>query len=817
MINEQEKKLLEYVESGLDSNINYAVNNENVTINVLDRALDFVESEKTLLKIFEKYEALGFNLNGFIKIFDAEKKIDKYWNEHKIKQKIITHSLFTRDMYDYYISKIDDFRGNVKIIQELINSKYTNEESLKRIFENISKTSNYNTRQLYITMLSNLHITEEIIEEILKTKDVNDELLRICVSHPKVNSRILLLLVDFIDSEELLNLVIESPKATDDVLIRTLPKIRERCVVIHRYRVDRYSDIHSYKTIDEEKTIKYINKLLENNNVTDEVIIKIIADFPERIAKTKINTKEYLDKKAIKIALLLTSSSLTNDQIEEFFQIDNLNEDDIIQLINRYHDNNILLKSIEFPFATQKLYKEIINVLYKNQSYNLNDSQKEEMIIKLLEKELDEETLLEIFNCIESTRTSYRNDVRKFEKSIIEKVANHKNASLKIVAKINVLCDMYPKDERESMQAIAGNLKRKIISQIYQIEEEENVTEILKMNVEDRMSTMLWGPSGVGKSSRVFEIDPTATMLILKNGMLPEEVIGGKEPNGEPGMIYPPHWYKVLCEKCEREPDRMHILFIDEFTNVSDTIKNLVWEVIGNRLVNGHEEWPLPENCSIVVAGNRPEESSAVRIDAIGGVMPAPLHNRIDSMLEIKFDIDEWQKWALETDSKTGNLRIHPIVYSFCVANADKVMFTQFEPEQITQPFLSPRKWETLSKALYSVDKRGTRRHISYARIKSILGDNDITNAFISHYERIPIDMNKIVNGEYTEKDFPTIEDKLYALGMIISQYSGDAITIESFILECLGDEYLSIYENMKNLREATIKENQVQSMITRN
>lgn len=416
-----------------------------------------------------------------------------------------------------------------------------------------------------------------------------------------------------------------------------------------------------------------------------------------------------------------------------------------------------------------------------------------DLINLLLSKDLDERCLCEILEKITDMK-------------IIESTARHPNAGLEVSKKLNFIVDKFNESDQSTLMALSAEVKSKVMHEMYDIEEEEDVTEMLRRNVEDGMSTMLWGASGVGKSSRVFEIDPTATLLILKNGMLPEEVIGGKEPNGEPGKIYPPHWYVVLCKKCKDEPERKHILFIDEFTNVNDTIKNLVWEVVGNRLVNGHEEWPLPENCSIVVAGNRPEESSAVRIDSSGGVMPAPLHNRIDSMIEIKFDVDEWQKWALETDPNTGNLRIHPIVYSFCMAHCEECMFTNFNPEDVTQPFLTPRKWETLSRALYSAEKRGKNHHISNQRIISILGNNNISHAFISHYERLPIDMNKIVMGLYREEDFASLEDKMYALGVVIAEYDGDPVAIESFILECLGDEYLAIYNTMKGVRKATLE-----------
>ena len=247
--------------------------------------------------------------------------------------------------------------------------------------------------------------------------------------------------------------------------------------------------------------------------------------------------------------------------------------------------------------------------------------------------------------------------------------------------------------------------------------------------------------------------------------MLPEEAVGGKEPNGEFGKLYPPQWYITLKRKCEEEPDRMHILFIDELTNVKDNIKSLVWDIIEARRVNGNEEWILTDNCAIVAAENRPEESTAVVIDYNGTVLPESLHRRFDFHIEIEFDIREWQNWALEVNKKTGNLNIHPIVLSFCLANQDKVMFSNLNPEKITEPIHDPRRWEKLSKAIYMAEKRGgVYNHVSNKRIE----------------------------------EFKNIDDKMYALSMLIScNYLSD-IKIEDFIDKSLGDEYISIYNAIK-------------------
>ena len=650
----------------------------------------------------------------------------------------------------------------------------------------------------FIAIINNANVTPKVLFQIIDSTDAAR------VRYAILNSNVL-------DEDILNHLIKKTPTNSSDKMLEAIlncPKLTPKCLISFCNRFKTYNYhwhewIMESSSFNESVALTLINNLslYEENIYSNEVYIKLInhpvcnknilLEIINKTTSAKVVTKilaSPLADLSIKLEIVIKKRNLTEEDIKNFFNTPGITSENICRLIRKHNTDEIIDRALEFPEIDDKLYKVIIEGIYFRA-----DPNDDEKIREILKRDISEDVLSVI---IKETKSV----------DIIREVSKHPNASLRNAQIILSVVENYKEANRKALIEIVKQLKNAIIAKTYKVEKEENVTDMLRTNVEDGLSTMLWGPSGVGKSSRVFEVDPTATLLILKNGMLPEEVIGGKEPNGTPGQIYPPHWYRVLCEKCEREPDRQHILFIDEFTNVTDTIKNLVWEIIGNRLVNGHEEWPLPENCSIVVAGNRPEESSAVRIDSNGGVMPAPLHNRLDSMIEIQFDIDEWQKWALETDYKTGHLHIHPVVYAFCVANADKVMFTEYDSENVTAPFLTPRKWETLSKAIYKAQERsGENTLISEARIKSIIGDNEISDAFIEHYYRIPIDMEKIENGEYDESDFPTVEDKLYALGIVIANYEGDEIAIEDFINECLGEEYYAIYVNMKNHRRSIL------------
>ena len=671
-------------------------------------------------------------------------------------------------------------------------------------------------KELIKTIRDDPFIDADELIDIINDPGVTPNVLKVIIDENNTAMvRYAILKCNVLDEDTLIYLIKKTRSDASERMIRAIIEcekmtplaLRYACNMVN-YSIWGWSDvIMGSPAFDESVALELINLFVKHEQpsrcselfmqlVDDPVCTKnILLEIINKTNSTRVINKildSPLADLSIKVELVLKKKLLSSEDIDNIFSTPGITSEIICRLVRKHNTEEVIRRALTFPGIDNELYKTIVNAIFFK-----DDPSDEAIIDELLTRDISDDVLSTIIK-----------GAKKVD--IIRKVAEHPNASLRNVQVILFDVEQWKEPYRKQLIEIAKKLKNTIIAKTYKVEKEENVTEMLRTNVEDGLTTMLWGPSGVGKSSRVFEVDPTATLLILKNGMLPEEVIGGKEPNGTPGQVYPPHWYQVLCEKCRKEPDRQHILFIDEFTNVTDTIKNLVWEIIGNRLVNGNEEWPLPENCSIVVAGNRPEESSAVRMDSTGGVMPAPLHNRMDSMIEIQFDIDEWQKWALETDYRTGHLHIHPIVYSFCVANADKVMFTQYDSEDVVSPFLTPRKWETLSRAIYKAqDRSGENTLISEARIKSIIGDNDISNAFIEHYYRIPIDMKKIENGEYKEYDFPTVEDKLYALGIVIANYNGDEIAIEDFIRECLGDEYYAIYVNMKRNRRSVLETSQ--------
>ena len=823
-----EERLLSRLTFATDEEVLRIIRSPEATVNVLLQIANTTVLPGALSAILE---SPLLNERLFYAVFKAN--IDL--NNSRVFLKLLRHEILTAEMFNE-IAKLPNLATSVKV--ELIKSKFATEDICIKIISYYKGTLYSSGKEEIANQLfESPHMSSNILNEIIDIAET-DELMKKCLTssyltyeqYKKIvnlvivdqstyrnsatelfnskylNGEIISMIMDNYSRLVLRNLskVLSSPICDKNVLLSLLEKTTSLSTlrqIIDHQAVDKevlekaVAKLEVLKVGESYSTIREIYiQIIKNQACDEKIILEIIKSDNSQEIINAIKQLPNISKK-VKIAVLASKRNLTEEDVNEILSVDGLTESDYLTFIELLPKKYVIPKLLEKDVLSTPVYLKMIPEIRElaKPEYNYRAGREvpgPDYMPKLLERDLPEAVLIEI---------------AKTEKKLeaIKVISAHKNAGMGVSTVLRVIAENFGERDSKVVYQLAEDVKRRVLRGVFTVEEEETVTDMLRANIEDGLSTMLWGPSGVGKSSRVFEIDPTATMLILKNGMLPEEVIGGKEPNGEPGEIYPPHWYVVLCEKCKKEPNRKHVLFIDEFTNVSDTIKNLVWEVIGNRLVNGHEEWPLPENCSIVVAGNRPEESTAVRIDSAGGVMPAPLHNRIDSMIEIKFDIDEWQKWALETDPKTSKLRIHPIVYSFCVAHAEEVMFTNYNPEDVTAPFLSPRKWETLSKAIYKAEERGEMHHISDARIKSIIGNNSIAEAFIAHYERLPIDMERIEQGDYIPEDFYSTEDRLYALGIVIAKYEGDEMAIESFIVECLGEEYYSIYKSMKSLKQS--------------
>ena len=324
-----------------------------------------------------------------------------------------------------------------------------------------------------------------------------------------------------------------------------------------------------------------------------------------------------------------------------------------------------------------------------------------------------------------------------------------------------------------------------------------SVTEQIEFYVKNGMSFMLHGPAGIGKTARVEQIDPDLTAVPLWNGVLPEDIVGKvRYPSGQEvaateenmvnGVWVEPDWYVELKRKCADEPEKMHVLFIDEVTNARPTTQSLIFHLTLKKSITP-SKGKLPENSVVVLAGNNRNESEAAYN------MPEPLFRRMSGHIYLEPNVREWMVWGSESSYKHPNEKdrtnIHPLVTSFVGTYGEDVFYSEYNEEE-SKYALDPRGWEQISDIIY--DNHGViRRELLVAKMGTELAANFLA------FAKIPqLSVEDVVNHNYDSRSLPRTQDARLALTLNL-RHADDKQQkeVRRFITENLGKEYGSVFD----------------------
>jgi MoxR-like ATPase len=284
-----------------------------------------------------------------------------------------------------------------------------------------------------------------------------------------------------------------------------------------------------------------------------------------------------------------------------------------------------------------------------------------------------------------------------------------------------------------------------------------------------KISTMIWGPPGIGKSSIVAQIAATEGMQCIDvrlSQLAPTDLRGLPVPEAGVARWYPP-------EFLPREG--VGILFLDELNMAPPTIQGMAQQLILDRKVGSYV---VPEGWFIWAAGNRKEDRAAV-FD-----MPAPLANRF-LHLEVEPDLDSFKAYAISRG-------LHEQIIAFLSFRT--ALLHQIDIHRPAWP--SPRSWEMASQL-----------HTIGLAIDPVVGPAAAAEfrAFVEVYAGLG-DLEAILRGVGSAISFPSEPSQRYALTIGLSVRARDAeqaYTAFRWLREQASTEWVQLFalDLFRNMR----------------
>lgn len=255
-----------------------------------------------------------------------------------------------------------------------------------------------------------------------------------------------------------------------------------------------------------------------------------------------------------------------------------------------------------------------------------------------------------------------------------------------------------------------------------------------------KLSTMIWGPPGIGKSSIVAQTAAAHNLPCIDvrlSQLAPTDLRGLPVADTETGLA---RWYPP--EFLPREG--AGVLFLDELNLAPPTMQGMAQQLILDRRVGSYT---VPTGWFIWAAGNHKEDRASV-FD-----MPAPLANRF-LHLEVEPDFDSFKNYALAKG-------LHEHILAFL--SFRPMLLHKLDHQQTAWP--SPRSWEMASQL-----------HQAGLDVAAALGTTTAAEfeAYLAVYGRLP-DLARILEGEGDELSFPEEPSVRYATTIGLTTRATDA------------------------------------------
>jgi MoxR-like ATPase len=275
------------------------------------------------------------------------------------------------------------------------------------------------------------------------------------------------------------------------------------------------------------------------------------------------------------------------------------------------------------------------------------------------------------------------------------------------------------------------------------------------------LSTMIWGPPGIGKSSIVAQVAQAVGIDLIDvrlSQLAPTDLRGlpVADPDTRTSRWYPPEFLPTTGAG---------VLFLDEINMAPPAMQGVAQQLILDRRIGSYR---VPDDWLVWAAGNRKEDRASV-FD-----MPAPLANRFIHLTVLP-DPDSFRGYALRHG-------LHEQVLAF-LAYRPKLLHV-LDPQRPAWP--SPRSWVMAGEL-----------HRLGLDITPAVGEGAAADfaAFIALYRGLP-DLAAIVAGALTPP-FPTEPSMRYALTLGLAARAGDTPRVLhalSYLLDHAPAEWVNLF-----------------------
>lgn len=265
-------------------------------------------------------------------------------------------------------------------------------------------------------------------------------------------------------------------------------------------------------------------------------------------------------------------------------------------------------------------------------------------------------------------------------------------------------------------------------------------------NLKTHLAPFLWGASGIGKSDSVFQLADIVSQKTGKKVIVTDVRLLSFTPADIMGIPFPDidkrftKWLMPKIFDMNPSEDVINILFLDELSAAHYDIQKVALQIVRDRRIGEHT---LPDNCTIIAAGNRPGDRSGIQ------PMLNALANRFMHYNVIP-SFKSWRTWA-------ENNNINPYVLGYLSYDGSKLYHNPTK-DDIAYP--TPRTWQGVSDLLNTLgctpEKTSTR---ICAAIGTAAGAEFI--AWCRSNAVMP-DIDSIAQGTCTQ--YPHGNDVLYAV-----------------------------------------------------